>query len=81
MQTLSDNFIAFIPRLQIFVAGSPGVEVTIYRGCQKNVPVFKRFFLQPLMPHFHSPEHYYGNRYNCVKTGIKKQPPSGAKKS
>jgi hypothetical protein len=24
----------------------------IYRGCQKNVPVFKRFFLQPLMPHF-----------------------------
>jgi hypothetical protein len=25
---------------------------TTYSGCQKNVPVFKRFFLQPLMPHF-----------------------------
>ncbi len=35
----------------------------VYRGCQKNVAVFKRFFLQPLMPHFRIPEHYYGKRY------------------
>jgi len=34
-----------------------------YSGCQKNVPVFKRFFLQPLMPHFRHSEHYYGKRY------------------
>jgi hypothetical protein len=32
-------------------------------GCQKNVPVFKRFFLQPLMPNFRISEHYYGKRY------------------
>jgi hypothetical protein len=36
----------------------------LYSGCQKNVPVFKRFFLQPLMPHFCISEHYYGKRYN-----------------
>jgi hypothetical protein len=23
-----------------------------YRGCQKNVPLLERFFLQPLRPHF-----------------------------
>jgi hypothetical protein len=34
-----------------------------YRGCQKNVPVLKRFFLQPLMPQFRIWEHYYGKRY------------------
>jgi hypothetical protein len=27
-------------------------QVLFYSGCQKNVPVFKRFFLQPLMPQF-----------------------------
>ncbi len=35
----------------------------LYSGCQKNVPVFKRFFLQPLMPHFLISELYYGKRY------------------
>jgi hypothetical protein len=35
----------------------------LYSGCQKNVPVFKRFFLQPLMPQFRISEHYYGKRY------------------
>ncbi len=35
----------------------------VYSGCQKTVPVFKRFFLQPLMPLFHNSEHYYGKRY------------------
>ena len=25
----------------------------MYSGCQKNVPKFERFFLQPLMPHIH----------------------------
>ncbi len=37
-----------------------------YSGCQKNVPVFKRFFLQPFMPHFRILEHYYGKRYKIV---------------
>jgi hypothetical protein len=35
----------------------------LYSGCQKNVPLFKRFFLQPLMPPFLIPEYYYGKRY------------------
>ena len=35
----------------------------ICSGCQKNVPVFIRFFLQPLMPQFLHSEHYYGKRY------------------
>ena len=34
-----------------------------YSGCQKNVPVFKRFFLQQLIPQFRNSEHYYGKRY------------------
>ena len=34
-----------------------------YSGCQKTVPVFKRFFLQPLMPQFRHLEHNYGKRY------------------
>ncbi len=37
-----------------------------YSGCQKNVPVFKRFFLQPLIPQFRHSEHYYGKRYKTV---------------
>ncbi len=28
------------------------MEWVFYSGCQKNVSVFKRFFLQPLMPQF-----------------------------
>ena len=36
----------------------------MYSGCQKNVPVSKRFFLQPLMPPILISEHYYGKRYN-----------------
>jgi len=43
----------------------------IYRGCQKNVPVFKRFFLQPLMPPFRFLEHYYGKRYNLMPALIR----------
>jgi hypothetical protein len=38
----------------------------IYSGCKKNVPVFKRFFLQPLMPNFRISEHYYGKRYKLI---------------
>jgi len=34
-----------------------------YSGCKKNVPVFERFFLQPLMPQFRHLEYYYGKRY------------------
>ena len=36
----------------------------LYSGCQKNVSVFKRFFLQPLIPQFRVPEHDYGKRCN-----------------
>ncbi len=43
--------------------------IWVYRGCQKNVPVFKRFILQPLMPHFRIPEHYYGKRYKMGPAG------------
>ncbi len=39
----------------------------IYSGCQKNVPIFERLFLQPLMPHIRISEHYYGKRYNDTK--------------
>jgi hypothetical protein len=38
----------------------------LYSGCQKNVPVFKRFFLQPLMPQFRNSEHYYEKRYSWL---------------
>jgi hypothetical protein len=34
----------------------------IFSGCQKNEPVFKRFFLQPFMPQVHISVHYYGKR-------------------
>jgi len=34
--------------------------VKVFSGCQKNVPVFNRFFLQPLMPQFRILGHYYG---------------------
>jgi len=30
---------------------------------EKNVPLSKRFFLQPLIPQFHISEHIYGKRY------------------
>ena len=45
-----------------------------YSGCQKNVPVFKRFFLQTLMPQFRISEYNYAKRYKivercCSKTG------------
>jgi hypothetical protein len=38
-------------------------------GCQKNVPVLKRFFLQPttvqpFMPHFRISKSYYRMQYN-----------------
>jgi hypothetical protein len=41
---------------------------SFYSGCQKNVPVFKRFFLQTLMPQYRHSEHYYGKRYNMQDT-------------
>ena len=37
--------------------------VITYSGCQKNVTVSKRFFLQPLMPQFRNSEHFNGKRY------------------
>jgi hypothetical protein len=38
-------------------------QEAFYSGCQKNVALFKRFFLQPLIPQFLNSEHYYGKRY------------------
>jgi len=38
----------------------------LYSGCQKNVPLFNRFFLQPLMPLFLNSGHYDGKRYKPV---------------
>ncbi len=52
-----------------------------YSGCQKNVPVFKRFFLQPLMPHFRISEHYYGKRYNSAIFTLWNSTLGGAAKS
>jgi hypothetical protein len=38
-----------------------------YRDCQKNVPVFERFFLQALMPRFLNSEQNYEKRYKIAK--------------
>ena len=34
-----------------------------YSGCQKNVPLSKRFFLQPHIPQFHISKHIYEKWY------------------
>jgi hypothetical protein len=47
-------------RQGVFVLIKTGVIVVV----EKNVPVFKRFFLQPLMPQYRHSEHNYGKRYN-----------------
>jgi hypothetical protein len=39
-----------------------------YSGCQKNVAVFRRFFLQSLIPQFRNSEHYYEKRYKLQLT-------------
>ena len=44
-----------------------------YSACQKNVPAFKRFFLQPLMPQFRNSEHYYGKRYKRLPYEIRSE--------
>ena len=41
----------------------------IYSGCQKNVPIFKRFFynrtrVYAAIPQLRNFEHYYEKRYN-----------------
>jgi hypothetical protein len=46
------------------------MQVGSYSGCQKNVPIFKRFFLQPLMPQFRNLEHYYEKRYKAQEFKI-----------
>ena len=38
----------------------------LYSGCQKNVPLFKRFFFQPLIPPFRISEFIFGKRYNLT---------------
>jgi len=43
------------------------VPKVIYSGCQKNVPLPKRFFLQPLMPQSFIPEHFYDKGYKVPK--------------
>ena len=40
----------------------PGRKKWFYSGCQKNVSVFERFFLQPLMPRFLNSEQNYEKR-------------------
>jgi hypothetical protein len=37
-----------------------------YSGCQKNVPVFERFFLQPLMPRYLNSEQNFEKRYKIA---------------
>jgi len=51
---------------------TPGLPAELYSDCQKNVAVFKRFFLQPLMPQFRNSEHYYEKRYK-TRTGMNKK--------
>jgi len=41
-----------------------------HSDCQKNVLVFKRFFLQPLIPQFRISEHNFEKRYNNETTGF-----------
>jgi len=50
------------------------MKFCLYSGCQKNVSLFKRFFLQTLMPQFHNLEHYDGKRYK--RTSLWKPPPN-----
>jgi len=38
----------------------------LYSGCQKNVPLPERFFLQPLMPQSFISEHLYGKGYKLL---------------
>jgi len=52
------------PAVRVVVdSGFPVLMALFNSGCQKNVPVFKRFFLQPHMPQFRISEHYYEKRY------------------
>jgi len=37
--------------------------ISYYSGCQKNVPLFERFFLQPLIPTFGISELIFEKRY------------------
>jgi hypothetical protein len=37
-----------------------------YGGCQKNVPLFKRFYLLPLLPPFRISEFIVEKSYNCT---------------
>jgi hypothetical protein len=54
-------FVLFSPSSPMVIAGL--CQTTAYSGCQKNVPLSKRFFLQPLMPQSFIPEHFYGKGY------------------
>jgi hypothetical protein len=40
------------------------VLITSYSGCQKNVPLSERFFLQPLIPSFRISELIFEKWYN-----------------
>jgi len=46
----------------------------LYSGCQKNVPFFERFFLQPLIPAFRISELIFEKRYKfpvvCLQAQI-----------
>jgi hypothetical protein len=38
-------------------------------GCQKNVPLCERFFLQPLIPPFRISEFIFEKRYKTIISG------------
>jgi len=52
--------------IQTFFSTTTYAPIPVFSGCQKNVAVFKRFFLQPLMPLFRISVHYDGKRYLVV---------------
>jgi len=41
-----------------------------YSGCQKNVPLFEGFFLQPLIPPFRISERIFEKRYKFKNPNI-----------
>jgi len=44
------------------------LSTSVYSGCQKNVPLFERFFLQPLIPYFRISEFILEKRYKIFRS-------------
>jgi hypothetical protein len=45
----------------LWVGMAAGSLFFLYGGCQNNAALFKRFFLQPPIPHFRNLKHYDEN--------------------